>query len=575
MKVSVGDKLHKNSVRWIWHIMGKYKFFVFVLLVFQITLGIFGVLFAMLFRNLIDYAVAGDEEGFFLSAGMLVGLEVFELALNVFNRFLTEWTSSSLENRLKERLFFNLIRKDYAAVTARHSGEWITRLTSDTVEVTRGIIEIGPGVAGMLVRLTGALLLLFFLDPFFGYILIPLGLVLLVSTAAFRGILKRLHKRIQETNASVLSFLQERLENLMIIRVFSMEKQSCKEAEMRMEKHKKARIKRNHFSNFCNTGFGAVISGGYVLAAGYCGYGILQRTLSYGTFIAVLQLIGQIQAPFANISGIVPKYYAMVASAERLMEAESYPDDREGEIMPVEEILRCYREELHSIGMRNAVFSYQTSEQENNTMKNRMVLKDFNLDIRKGDYVAFTGHSGCGKSTLLKLLMCLYPLNEGRRYLLLKKGEEMAEYPLTAAWRGLFAYVPQDNQLMSGSIREIITFGVEKSMMQEERMEQALNIACADEFVYDLEKGIDTILGERGSGLSEGQMQRIAIARAIFSDRPVLILDEATSALDETTEQKLLKNLQQMTDKTVLIVTHRPAALEICNREVSMQDGEI
>ena len=204
------------------------------------------------------------------------------------------------------------------------------------------------------------------------------------------------------------------------------------------------------------------------------------------------------------------------------------------------------------------------------------MIEHLDLEIRKGEYVAFTGHSGCGKSTLLKLLMCLYPLDAGERYLkALKPGGEAVEYPLTSAWRGLFAYVPQGNQLMSGTIREIITFGDPEAMKQEERLEQALAVSCADEFVTTLEDGLDTRLGERGCGLSEGQMQRIAIARAIFSGRPVLILDESTSALDERTEEKLLTNLRRMTERTVLIITHRAAALQICDRQVDMTESSM
>ncbi len=161
--------------------------------------------------------------------------------------------------------------------------------------------------------------------------------------------------------------------------------------------------------------------------------------------------------------------------------------------------------------------------------------------------------------------MCLYPLDEGERYL---KSEAEYVMPLTSAWRGLFAYVPQGNQLLSGTIREIIAFGDQNLMKQEERMKRALQIACADAFVSELEQGLDTLLGERGTGLSEGQMQRIAIARAIFSDHPILLLDEATSSLDEATEARLLANLRAMTDKTVLIVTHRPAVLSITDKTI-------
>ena len=565
------NKSHKAALLWLWRVVGRYKGCVALLVVLQIIYGVSGVVSAMLFRNLVDSAVAGDRAFFFRTAGIMIGMEVGLLALSAFGRFLGEWTHASLENRFKERLFSCLLHKDYAAVTAVHSGEWINRLTSDTVEVTGGVLSIFPGLVGMLVRLAGAMAALFYLEPGFFYILVPLGILLLLVTTSFRNVLKRLHKRIQEARGSVMSFLQERLESLMIIRVFSMEDQTCREAAGRMKQHKAARIRRNHFSNVCNSGFGLIVGGGYMLGAVYCGYGILRGAMSYGTFTAVLQLIGQLQSPFANISGIVPRYYAMLASAERLIEAEEYPDDGNEAPVPTERIAGFYREEFQSIGVKDASFSYRTPGRDGAESESPVVIRHLDLEIRRGEYVAFTGHSGCGKSTLLKLLMCLYPLDGGTRYLKAgRKDGGTEEIPFTPSWRGLFAYVPQGNQLMSGTIREIIAFGDPRAMAQESRLEQALKISCADEFVAELEKGLDTMLGERGCGLSEGQMQRIAIARAVFSDRPVLILDEATSSLDGNTEEKLLKNLRQMTDKTVLIITHRPAALRICDREIAM-----
>lgn len=567
------NESHKNSLLWIWRVVGKYKGCIAVLLVIQIIYGLCSVVSAMLFRELIDQAVAGDRYGFFRASFMLLGLELGQIVMNAFYRFMSEWTSATVGNRFKERLFSCLLHKDYASVTAIHSGDWINRLTSDTGEVTGGVLTIFPGLAGMVVRLVGAMTALFFLTPAFFYILIPMGIFLLVITASFRNILKHLHKKIQEANGAVLAFFQERLESLMIIRVFSMEKGTLDSAEQRMKAHKAARLKRNHFSNICNSGFSLTVGGGYILCAVYCGYGILKGTLSYGTFTAVLQLIGQVQGPFANLSGIMPRYYAMLASAERLMKAEKYEDDGNETQVSTEEIARFYKEDFQSMGVRDAGFSYQNTDGTDIGSEKKTVIDRLDMDIRKGEYVAFTGHSGCGKSTLLKLLMCLYPLDRGERYLRSQTGDRTVEIPLTAAWRGLFAYVPQGNQLMSGTIREIIAFGDPEAMHQEERVKRALRISCADEFVKELDHGIDTLLGERGCGLSEGQMQRIAIARAVFSERPVLILDESTSSLDEVTEQRLLKNLRQMTDKTVLIITHRPAALEICDRRIDMTEN--
>jgi ATP-binding cassette subfamily B protein len=199
-----------------------------------------------------------------------------------------------------------------------------------------------------------------------------------------------------------------------------------------------------------------------------------------------------------------------------------------------------------------------------------VVIEHLDMQIHKGEYVAFTGPSGCGKSTLLKLLMCLYPLDSGERYMAVKGGQEL---PLDGRFIRLFAYVPQGNHLMSGTIRQIVTFG--DASQGDDKVWNALHIACADDFVHQLPEGLDTQLGERGAGLSEGQMQRLAIARAVYSDNPILMLDEATSALDEQTEKALIENLRSMTDKTVLTVTHRQAILSICDRQVVMAESGV
>ena len=234
-----------------------------------------------------------------------------------------------------------------------------------------------------------------------------------------------------------------------------------------------------------------------------------------------------------------------------------------------EEIRRFYEDGLAAFGVRDVSFRYNRE----NADKMPIVLKNLSLEIEKGEYIAFTGHSGCGKSTVLKLLMCMYPIEEGSRFLRSEDGEERE---LTSACRRLFAYVPQGNALVSGTIREAVSLSDPSQADDEQRIREALRIACAEEFVDEQSEGIDTLLGERGTGLSEGQMQRIAIARAIFSGNPVLLLDEATSALDELTEAQLLRNLRRLTDKTVVIVTHRKAAFTICDRVIRFtEEGDI
>lgn len=491
---------------------------------------------------------------------LFAALVVGQIALRAVLRFLEEYAKATYENAFKSRLFAGLLTHNYGAVTATHSGEWMNRLTSDTVVVSEGLATIVPGVAGMITKMAGALVVILIMEPRFAYILVPGGILLVLLTYIFRKQLKKLHKQMQEKDGLVRIFLQEHLGSLMIVKAFGKEADSLTEAESHMSEHKKARMRKNHFSNVCNIGFGAVMNGAYVFGAVYGAFGIYNGTMTYGTFMAMLQLISQIQNPFANITGYLPKYFAMLASAERLMEIEVYEKDKVRALEKVCAKVRMsdeqsrYTPDNSTFGLSHVDFTYLPPVITEGDTIMPIVLKDCSLMIRKGEFVAFTGSSGCGKSTVLKLLMGLYTVDAGEVY---------------GCDRSMFAYVPQGNQLMSGSIRDIITFSDKDKSGDEAGIYRALRIACADGFIAELEQGIDTLLGERGLGLSEGQMQRLAIARAIYSDRPVLLLDEATSALDAGTEEAVLWNLRSMTDKTVIIVTHRPAALKLCDRQIA------
>ena len=338
--------MKRSAIKWLWKNTGRKKLNILWLMLVQAANGFSGVLYALLLRNIVDSAVDGNYDDFWKYVILTGLLLLAQVALSAINRFLQEYTRSTFENLFKHQLLSNILYKDFGTVSAVHSGEWMNRLTNDCGLVSDYITDILPGISGMAVKLVSAAVMLIFLNPQFAAILIPAGFVLLFFATAFRKRTKQLHKQIQEKDGSLRIYLQEHLGSLMMLRSFAAEESTLSEADQKMEAHRDARMKKNHFSNFCNVGFQTGMQGMYLVGVCYCGYGILMGTISYGTLTAITQLISQVQSPFANISGYLPKFYAMLASAERLMDTEQFADDMQGTPKDIMEIHSFYEQEF-------------------------------------------------------------------------------------------------------------------------------------------------------------------------------------------------------------------------------------
>lgn len=546
--------MKQNAARkWIWQ-TAKPQLPLLVLLIFGNALSsVCAVSVALFSKWIVDAAQNGDLDRLFKTGFGLLAIVILQIALRILDNSLSVRISGKLEMACKRRLFSAILQKEYSAVTAYHSGELMTRLTSDITVVTDNATVLLPTATAMVTRLVFAFAVIVSLDVRFALLLLAAGVLLFVFTRAFRSKIKKLHKAVQASDGRLRAFLQESIESLLAVQVFGVQEKVTREADVRQSENFDAKIRRNRWSIAANAGFLAVFSFGTLVTLLWCGWRLAAGAITFGTLTALLQLVNQVQTPLTNLSGLMPKYYSMLSSAERLLEIEDLPDEAQtgAKTMPTKD--------FESARFRGVSFAYGQNE----------VFTDADFEIRKQDFVVISGISGIGKSTLFKLLLGVLTPDGGE--ITVTAGGRT--YPADKNTRGLFAYVPQGNLLFSGTVRDNIRFIKEDAT--DEEVLRAAKIACADTFIDELPAGLDTLLGEGGSGLSEGQMQRIAVARAILTDAPVLLLDEATSALDEETEARLLQNIRALENKTCLIISHKKAAYAVCTRELTVKNGTV
>lgn len=538
-----------------------YKTFVFFLTVVAIFTTALSLSFAYLVKYLINSATNGKTNALWLFAGVLLGLLFLKIILQTLSNFFSEKLRAKIISQLRVKVFSKILRSDYAKVQEYHSGELINRLTTDISEIAVDTVGLLPAVVGMSVQCAGAIVALLTIDPLFTAVYVVCGLAFCLITWFFRQKIKKKQKDVLQADGVSRSFMQEGIASVMTLKAYGAEEKTTQKASVFAGDYFHKRMKRNYLSASMNAVFTLLSNFGLIFAVVWCAVSILwsPATADYGSILSIILLLMQLQHPLTAVSSVLPVFYSRQASAERLQEIDEFPCET---LASSEQSAKATYENTQSIVFEDLCFDYGRER----------VLTSVNATVNKGQIVCLTGASGSGKSTLFKLLLSVFQPTAGNIYLV---GED-TKTPISSKDRGLFAYVPQGNFLFSGTIYENLTFFSDEQdeSVLNTKVENAIKVACA-EFVNELPDGLQTKLSEKGQGLSEGQMQRLAVARAIVSDRPILLLDEATSALDNQTEQALLENIRNLKEKTCLIVTHRPGALAIADKILRVEDGKI
>lgn len=524
-------------------------------IILMMMIGISGTLFSLLMVNIskdiIDSATSGRSFMhmivFYLL--MVVTMQVVAALSSMMATTLCEKFSFGIRKQVYEKI----INSHWTDVKKFHTGDLMTRLTSDAGSIADGIIGTLPGIIQLGVELLLVFFTLFSYSPLLACLACLIAPVAALTSWWLGRKIKKLQVKVQESEAAYRSFLQESLANLLVVKAFANEEYSANRLTDLREERFSWVWKRVKVGVVSSTIMSLAFQLGYIIAFAYGATLISKNEITYGTMTIFLTLVNRVQSPIINLAHQIPRIVSILASAGRVMELQDIPLE--------EKLTETIQPEQVGVVATDLSFGY-TDE---------LVLENISLDIKPGEFAAIVGESGIGKTTMIRLMMSFMSNYEGHVNYYNAQGEEVRA---NAATRNFIAYVPQGNTLFSGTIRENIRMGNLNATTED--ILEALKLAAGYDFVMELPDGLDTEIGERGHGVSEGQAQRIAIARAFVRKAPFLILDEATSSLDEATEQAVIRGLQQLSPKpTCLIITHRRSILQYCDREIKIENKKV
>lgn len=531
---------------WLKLNIGRSFGYVLLLSVLGMMASVVELLFVVASKDLVNAATSSVGSSIWEAALFLVILLVLCLVINSTVSFVDMWLSAHLERKIKSGIFKRLLDKDFLSLNNYHTGDILNRIDSDVNVVVSGVVSIIPAFVIFFTLIAGGMILLYDIAPYLALFIIILSPIMAIFARIYSVKYKKIHKTVQKKDSKTKSFLLEAMQSILVIKAFDRQKEISSRSYDLYNDLYKTKMTRAFLSLIANAGIFLFFNAGYYLSFAYGVYLINAKVILFGELVAILQLVSNIQEPFKSVSSLIPQYFSMIASVERIVEIEQLDNNtKEGN--------KAF--DFEAIVFDNVTFEYDDTDK----------IENISLRIPKGSFAALTGESGSGKTTVIKLLMGIITPKSGQIYFETKDGNIDAK----DGYRGMFSYVPQGNLLFSGTILDNVTF-FDKNP-DSKRAEYALKCADVWEYVSSLEDGLNTYIGENGEGLSEGQSQRIAIARAVYNDSEVIILDEATSSLDDKTEINVLTNILKEKSKTIVAITHRKAALEISDININIK----